>query len=130
MTIDCLNWFIGEGRMPIKIEIVAESFEEMKEKVASLAIGLGMGGFGEAPPAEIKKSRPAKEKKTEPVPAPEPTPSAPTLEVASAKLKAVNDTKGLIVAREILAFVGANRLSEVSPDKYEAVIAECEKRLA
>lgn len=46
----------------IKVELVAGSFEELKEKVATLAISLGFGGFTE--PAEtsigsVKKEEPA-----------------------------------------------------------------------
>ena len=121
--------------MALKIEIVGNTFDDLKNQVAALAVSLGMGGFSDRPfpeerhetIAEPKKSPKEKKAKAE---APAATSEPASLESASAKLKAVNDAKGISVAREILGVFGCNRMSEISPDKYADVIAECDKRLA
>ena len=123
----------------IKVELNAETIDELREKVAGLALGLGMGGMNDLPaptPKKEKTAAPAVKKEKAPVEkkteekAPEVSAPAASLDVASALLKKVNDTKGLPVARSVLTTVGANRMSEVSPDKYAEVISACEKLLA
>lgn len=122
--------------MALKIEIVGSTFDDLKNQVAALAVSLGMGGFSDRPfpeerPETIAEPKKApKEKKAKAEATPAATSEPATLESASAKLKALNDAKGISVAREVLAVFGCNRMSEISPDKYADVIAECDKRLA
>lgn len=110
----------------MKVEIEASTIEELREKVALLAVAMGFGGFSNEPSKPDTKS---KKKKAEDV-APTVSSQPPTLELASELIKKVNDTKGLPIAREILTLVGANRMSEVPAEKYGEVIAACEKILA
>jgi len=118
--------------MPVfKIEICAASFEELREKIANLAVSMGFGGFSEKPEPETKKAKPAKkEKAVAPEPETPPALEPPSLETATSLLKKVNDTKGLPAAREVLTAVGCNRMSEVPHEKYADVIAACVRILA
>lgn len=112
--------------MAVKVELIAENFEELKQKLAEMAVTLGIGGFSDSLPETKKSSPKEKKQKAEKI---ETANTAPTLELASSKLKSLNDLKGISVAREVLAAVGFNRMSEVPEDKYADVISECDKRL-
>lgn len=126
------------GLAVIKVELNAETIDQLKEKVAALVLSLGMGGMNDipsAPPVVEKKEKAPTKKKVEEKAVEMPAyvaPEAPavSLDAASALLKRVNDSKGLPMARSILTSVGANRMSEVSPEKYAEVISACEKLLA
>lgn len=127
--------------MSYKVTIEAKDLNELKEKIAGLAMSFGMGEAPEVKAAPVETE--PKEKKTraprkstvqeaaETISEREETVSTQyTQEDASSFIKKLNEKKGITAAREVLNSVGANRMSEVKPEKYAELVSACEKRLA
>lgn len=118
--------------LKFKAEIEAATFEEFREKVAQLAMSVGIGA--EEPKSEPKSKSKKKETPQEEVKAEAPKeikePKKYTKEIVGSLLKKVNDELGLQKAREILSSVGKGKLSELGDEHFETVGQACEAALS
>lgn len=90
-----------------------------------------------APLPETKKTKAKKEK----TPEPEEVEETDIIHTGSLKeiaatqtdvvdaLKQVNTAKGMAAARKIMTDLGYNKIAEIKPEHYEAVVQACEKLL-
>jgi hypothetical protein len=134
----------------IKIEIEADTLQDLVAKVI-IALGIGQRATAPAPvanpepeaapvvdePAKKRVGRPAKAKAAEPVESlPLPTEGEPEKKVSTLTvtfddmLKAINTyvqraDGGLLKAKEILTGLGYERVKDVKPEHFAAVVEAC-----
>lgn len=111
-----------------KIEISADSFDDLKEKVIALAMCLENEEKVKSPAKKATKKTTKKVTKKEEPTKEEPTPTTPeyTTKDITKALQTVNKECGLPVAKEILNKCGANRVSEIASEDFVSFMNLCE----
>lgn len=120
--------------MAVTVDTVDELIEALKSAGPNVASFYGeVRGFTEAAPATVIPEEPVKEDPPEESvkedPPKDPTPVYSMVEVRG-ELAKVRELHGSDRMREVLRKFGADKLADIAPDKYPAIMKEVEEILS